>query len=184
MKINRLILAFAAAAVVFALPACSKSEDSKSDSDAKESKLSSDVITEEFCFVPSDADEKKEAAEFEKQKELSEKWEARAENVLDYFNRKVTKAMMPYRDLDPANLSAEEQQKISQEIQQAQTNLVNTYGSAIVEKAGKIEEGFKKECPLMQPGEKLSQLLQISNSLKTMLQSSTQGESNAPEAQK
>ena len=119
MKFQHLILACAIA--VFTLPACSSS-DKNDDSDSKKSEkeeLSSDVITEEYCFVPKTEDEIKEAKEIQRQKKLEEKWVARAENVLDFFNIKANKIMAPYRKLDFDNISTQEQTRISQEIQDA-----------------------------------------------------------------
>ena len=169
MKFQHLILACAIA--VFTLPACSSS-DKNDDSDSKKSEkeeLSSDVITEEYCFVPKTEDEIKEAKEIQRQKKLEEKWVARAENVLDFFNIKANKIMAPYRKLDFDNISTQEQTRISQEIQDAQQSFIKNYGTKLVEKANKIKEGYEKDCPDLTPDEKLSQLFQLSAGLEAQL---------------
>ena len=147
MKFQHLILACAIAA--FTLPACSssdKDEDSESKKSEKE-ELSSDVITEEYCFVPKTEDEIKEAKEIQRQKKLEEKWVARAENVLDYFEIKANKVMAPYKNLEFGNMSMQEQKRISQEIQDIQQSFIKNYGAKLVEKANKIKEGYEKDCP-------------------------------------
>lgn len=169
MKFQHLILACAVAA--FTLPACSssdKDEDSESKKSEKE-ELSSDVITEEYCFVPKTEDEIKEAKEIQRQKKLEEKWVARAENVIDYFERKANKIMAPYKNLEFGNMSMQEQKRISQEIQDIQQSFIKNYGTKLVEKANKIKEGYEKDCPDLSPNEKLAQLLQLSAGLEAQL---------------
>ena len=169
MKFQHLILACAIAA--FTLPACSssdKDEDSESKKSEKE-ELSSDVITEEYCFVPKTEDEIKEAKEIQRQKKLEEKWVARAENVLDYFEIKANKVMAPYNNLEFGNMSMQEQKRISQEIQDIQQSFIKNYGAKLVEKANKIKEGYEKDCPDLAPDEKLAQLFQTLVSLEAQL---------------
>lgn len=169
MKFQHLILACAIAA--FTLPACSSS-DKNDDSDSKKSEkeeLSSDVITEEYCFVPKTEDEIKEAKEIQRQKKLEEKWVARAENVIDYFEIKANKVMAPYKNLDYSKLSTEEQNRISQEIQDIQQSFIKNYGAKLVEKANKIKEGYEKDCPDISPNEKIAQLFQLSAGMEAQL---------------
>lgn len=169
MKLQHLILACAIAA--FTLPACSSSdkEDESDSKKAEKEELSSGVITEEYCFVPKTEDEIKEAKEIQRQKKLEEKWVARAENVLDYFNIKANKVLAPYRKLDFGSLPMQEQTRIAQEIQDAQNSLIKTIGPKFVEKAKKIQEGYEKDCPDIAPDEKLTQLFQILSQMESQL---------------
>lgn len=169
MKLQHLILACAIATLT--LPACSSSdkEDESDSKKAENEEFSSDVITEEYCFVPKTEDEIKEAKEIQRQKKLEEKWVARAENVLDYFEIKANKVMAPYKNLELGKMSMEEQKRISQEIQDAQQSFIKNYGTKLVEKANKIKEGYEKDCPDIVPDEKLTQLFQILAGLESQL---------------
>lgn len=163
MKFQHLILACAIAA--FTLPACSSS-DKNDDSDSKKSEkeeLSSDVITEEYCFVP------KTENDIQQQKKLEGKWVARAENVLNYFETMANKVTEPYKNLELDEMSMEEQMKISQEIQDAQLSFIKNIGRKFVEKAKKIKEGYENECPDLTPDEKLKQLFTMSDALEAQL---------------
>lgn len=169
MKLQHLILACAIAA--FTLPACSSSdkEDESDSKKAENEEFSSGVITEEYCFVPKTEDEIKEAKEIQRQKKLEEKWVARAENVLDYFNIKANKVMAPYKNLEFDNMSMQEQKRISQEILDIQQSFIKNYGAKLVEKANKIKEGYEKDCPDIAPDEKLTQLFQILTQMESQL---------------
>lgn len=158
------INAILALAMTLGMASCSKDSD-EADDEKEKTEKKSEFITEEYCFVPKTAEEKAEAKEYAKQKKAAEKWEARAENVMDYFNQKYYKAMRPFMEADSSPMTTEMQEKA----QKAQTEFIEKYGPAVVEKGNKIEEGFKKECPDIQPVGNLAQLFQFKKQLEQML---------------
>ncbi len=166
---KKYLVSVLAMAMTLSFAACNNDASEAEGASGEEIESSEKYITEEYCFVPKTAEEKKEAKELAKQKKLAKKWEARAENVLEFINLQVAKAFKPFKDADMSNLSISEQQDMQAKMKDAEQNLVKTYGSRFVEKVQKIEDGYNKECPDLPPSQELQQAIQMKAQLETML---------------
>ena len=155
---------------VFAACDHSVGTDAKDAPNTETETKDEDRYDKEYCMVMTSEQDKKDFAEFKKQKAKAEKWERRAEDLNEVFNLLVNRSFAKYKDLDPSKLSTEEQTKIQEEMQTAQETLVKTYGKEFIEKATKIHDGFNKECPLVN-SQQILQMDQMKLQIESMLKS-------------
>lgn len=176
---KKYITAILGIAVAMNFASCSK-EESEDKNKEEEKVETSEYITEEYCYIPSTKEEKEETKEYAKQKKLAEKWEARAENLMDYFNMKVAKIYKPFKNLDYTKMGMDDQMKVQKQMEEAQKNLVNTVGPVFVKKMKKIEDGFNKECPDYSGSPEFQNALNMMKQIESML--TTMGSAPAVEA--